>query len=239
MINESEHALGPAASAESATENGMVDRRTTLKWVIAASVAAAIWDPAVRAAEKTAAPTGAGSSATPEAVAYGTDPDLLKTYKPGDLWPFTMTDEQRRTAAALCALIIPADAHSPSAADVDVHIFIDEWISAPYENQMKDRQLILRGFAWLDEEAQRRFSKRFAALTEAQQTAICDDVCYVPKAKPEFAGAAKFFARYRDLTAGGFYTTPAGRADLKYIGNVALASFDGPPLEALKKVGLA
>ena len=53
-----------------------------------------------------------------------------------------------------------------------------------------------------------------------------------------FANAAKFFARYRDLTAGGFYSTPVGRKDLQYIGNVALASFDGPSLEVLRKVGL-
>ena len=75
---------------------------------------------------------------------------------------------------------------------------------------------------------------------DAQQLhAICDDICYLPKAKPRFVEAAKFFARYRDLTASGFYTTPEGRKDLQFIGNVPLASFDGPPLEVLKKVGLA
>ena len=37
----------------------------------------------------------------------------------------------------------------------------------------------------------------------------------------------------------GFYTTPVGRKDLQYVGNVPLKSFDGPPIEALKKAGLA
>ena len=58
-------------------------------------------------------------------------------------------------------------------------------------------------------------------------------------AAPEFAKAAKFFARFRDLTAGGFYTTPIGMKDIGYTGNVVLDRFDGPPLEALKKAGLA
>jgi hypothetical protein len=40
------------------------------------------------------------------------------------------------------------------------------------------------------------------------------------------------------LTVGGFYTTPEGMRDLGYVGNVALARFDGPPPEVLRKVGL-
>jgi hypothetical protein len=75
-------------------------------------------------------------------------------------------------------------------------------------------------------------------LSPAQKAAICDDICYLPRAKPAFQEAAKFFATFRDLTAGGFYTTPAGSKDLRYIGNVALERFDGPPAEVLRKVGL-
>jgi hypothetical protein len=41
------------------------------------------------------------------------------------------------------------------------------------------------------------------------------------------------------LTAGGYYSTAAGRKDLQYIGNVPLKSFEGPPLELLQKLGLS
>ena len=75
-------------------------------------------------------------------------------------------------------------------------------------------------------------------MTQAQKAAICDDICYRPEVKPQFADAATFFAIYRDLTAGGFYTTPAGIRDLKYVGNVPLTRFDGPPPEVLRKAGL-
>ena len=51
------------------------------------------------------------------------------------------------------------------------------------------------------EEAGRRFKKTFADIEEEQRTAICDDICYVRKAAPRYVAAAKFFARFRDLTA--------------------------------------
>src|SRR3981081_630887 len=41
------------------------------------------------------------------------------------------------------------------------------------------------------------------------------------------------------LAAGGFYTTPQGRKDVRYVGNLPLPRLDGPPLEVLKKAGLA
>ena len=203
-----------------------VDRRTAFKWVLAAWAGMPLQLRAF-AAEAASATEG-----------YGTDPDLTKIYQPGELWPLTLTEAQRRTAAALCDVIIPADAESPSASAVGVVDFLDEWISAPYPEQQKDRKVLLAGLAWLDAEAKGRFGADFAALDKVQKTAICDDICYVPRAKPQFAEAAGFFAKYRDLTAGGFYTTPAGTRDLKYVGNVPLPRFDGPPPAVLRKVGV-
>jgi hypothetical protein len=141
----------------------------------------------------------------------------------------------------LCDLIIPADSSSPSASEVGVVDFIDEWISAPYKQQRGDRGMVLEGLAWLDAETASRYDPHnsFAAISYEQQTAICDDICLVVKATPCFVQAANFFARYRDLTAGGFYTTPQGRQDVRYVGNVPLPHFDGPPPEVLQKVGLA
>jgi Gluconate 2-dehydrogenase subunit 3 len=92
--------------------------------------------------------------------------------------------------------------------------------------------------AWMDAEALLRFEKYFAELTESQQHAICDDICYEPNALPKFARAAGFFARYRDLTVGAFYSTPPGWKDIGYIGNVPLTKFEGPPAELLQKLGL-
>jgi hypothetical protein len=209
-----------------------MDRRSAIKWMLSAATTAMLADSRM---------LGATVPANPPAAGYGMDPDIIKicaTYKPGDLWPLTFTDAQRRTAIALCDVIIPEDSESPAASKVGVPDFIDEWVSAPYADHARDRETVVDGLAWIDEESKRRFSCLFADATGAQKAALCDDICYVPKAAPELRQAAQFFARYRDLTAGGFYTTPEGFKDLKYVGNLPSATFDGPPIEVIKKLGL-
>ncbi|HEV8334587.1 MAG TPA: gluconate 2-dehydrogenase subunit 3 family protein [Steroidobacteraceae bacterium] len=192
------------------------DRRTAIKWVLAASAALRLPSVSFDAA-----------AATPAAKGYGKDPDLLKKYAAGDLWPLTLTKEQRAAASALCDLIIPADDVSPAASSVGVVDFIDEWISAPYPEHAADRKTVLDGLSSLDAESQRRFTAPFAKLSATQMTTIADAIVTEP-----------FFERYRALTAGGFYTTPIGTRDLKYVGNVATATFEGPTKEVLEKLGL-
>ena len=151
----------------------------------------------------------------------------------------TFTEDQLRTATALCDTIIPADSISPAASAVGVPAFIDEWISAPYPEHEQDRRIVVEGLAWIEAESQRRYQSNFGSLILRQKIALCEDVSLVAKAKPEFKTAARFFKRFRDLTAGGFYTTPEGMKDIGYVANVPLASFDGPPPEVLAKLGLA
>jgi hypothetical protein len=212
-----------------------MDRRTTIKWMFAAAASA----PQLRdvafggAAEPLARNVGANQAG------YGTDPNLVKEWKPGGPWPLTFGEHARSTVGALCDLIIPADDVSPAASAVGVVDFIDEWISAPYPQQRTDREIILPGLAWLDEEAVRRAGRKFIELSAAQRAGIADDICSPARAASQFQSAAKFFAKFRDLTAGGFFTTPVGMKDIGYTGNVPLEKFDGPPLEALKKAGLA
>lgn len=208
---------------------GRMDRRDAIKWMLAAAASAALLE---------SAPLGAQPAARGAAKGYGTDPDLARIYQPGDLWPLTLTPAQRATVAALCDTIIPADARGPAASAVGVPDFVDEWISAPYPAHEHDRTMVLDGIAWLDAESRQRFRQDYVRLEERQRHAICDDICHEPDAKPEFKQAAQFFRRFRDLTAGGYYTTPAGMKDIGYVGNVVLASFDGPPPEVLKQLGL-
>ena len=210
------------------SDSGRLDRRAALKWMMAGTAAMMVTDRAALA-------QGAGAAA---ARGYGTDPDLVRSYQPGELWPLSFDDHQRRTATALCTLIIPAEGSVPSAGDLKVQDFIDEWISSPYPAQAADRPRILRGLAWIDEESQRRFQRVFADLSEAQQSAICDEICRVAPADSPLHEASHFFRRFRDLTAGGFFTTPEGAKDAGYIGNVPLATFDGPPPEVLQRLGL-
>ncbi|HSH95303.1 MAG TPA: gluconate 2-dehydrogenase subunit 3 family protein [Roseimicrobium sp.] len=205
-----------------------MDRREALKWVVAATATVAFLDH-----------QAFGAPASP-AGGYGTDPNLMKSYKPGELWPRTLTDKQLAAATGLCDVIIPADTKSPSASKVGVPDFIDEWVSAPYDQQVLDRPVIIEGLGWIDEESQKRFKKVFADLSEAEQVQICDDICYPPNAKPEFKKAATFFSKFRNLTLGGFYTTRDGWRDIQYVGNLPVfGPFKGPPPAVLQKLGLA
>ena len=112
--------------------NSRMDRRDAIKWMLAAAATISVLERNVVAA-----------STVPEASGYGSDPDLLKHYHPGDVWPLTLNAEQRRATAALCDVIIPEDSKSPSASAVHVDDFIDEWISAPYPGHELDRKVIL------------------------------------------------------------------------------------------------
>jgi hypothetical protein len=212
-----------------------IDRRVAIKWMLTASAGAMLMRaPSLGGAAPEPAPGPAGAPA----VGYGTDPDLVKGYKPGDLWPLTFTAAQRREVAALCDVVIPADDHSPSASSVGVTDFIDEFVSAPYPDNVRDGRKIVDGLAWLDAESARRFGAVFAEATAAQRTALCEDISHDEPADKALKPAADFFKRFRNLVAAGFYTTPVGMKDIGYVGNVPLAKFEGPPADLVEKLGL-
>jgi Gluconate 2-dehydrogenase subunit 3 len=214
-----------------------LSRREVIKWFVAAAT--------VMSANNSLPFTGAafGADAADAAGAagarpYGTDPDLTKIYSRGDVWPLTLTEQQRRTVTALCDVILPADHLGPAASALGVPAFIDEWVSAPYPMQQADRPVILNGLASLETESRNRFAQEFSALTPAQQQAICDDICDTETAKPEFKQAASFFTRFRSIAAGGYFSTPEGWKAIGYAGNVPTATFDGPPKDVLEKLGV-
>jgi hypothetical protein len=209
-----------------------ISRRVMLKWFATATTAMSLGDLSSVSFAFTATP----GQAVPKG--YGQDPDLSQYYKPGDFWPLTLTSAQRKTVTALADLILPEDHLGPAASAVRVPDFIDEWVSAPYPDQVGDAKVVIPGLKWLEDESKKRFKKDFASLSEAQKRAICDDICWAPDAKPEFKQAASFFSRFRNIAVGAYYGTPEGWKAIGYVGNVPLTSFDGPPPEVLNKLGV-
>ncbi len=209
-----------------------MDRRVAIKWILAAGAGAVLMKGRVLRAAGTTPPAGQA------AAGYGTDPDIMKAYKPGDLWPLTFSDGDRRAATALCDIIIPADAQSPSASSVGVVDFLDEWVSAPYPDNVVDRKTVMEGLAWLDAASQRRSGARFADAASADREALCADMARGKAAGPGMEAAARFFKTFRNLVGRGYYTTPAGMKDLGYVGNVPLARFEGPPADLVARLGL-
>lgn len=205
-------------------------RRAAIKWMLAASATVPFLN------SSSFAQSGPSGPSIPTPRGYGSDPNLVTPEAAP--WERILTPNQLKTTSALADIILPRVGESPSASELDVPDFIDEWVSAPYPSQEEDRTVVLEGIDWINAESRHRFSKRFYELDETQQTAICDDICYLPKSKSEYKSGARFFAKFRNLTMGAYYTTDYGTKEVGYVGNVALATFDGPPPEVLKFLGI-
>ncbi|MBW8735344.1 MAG: gluconate 2-dehydrogenase subunit 3 family protein [Asticcacaulis sp.] len=213
-------------------------RRTTLQWMMAAAaLPLARWVPPALAAGEGAPPpfdviADWPATIPPPAPAkgYGRDPDLTKPIVP---WPLTFTKAQRATVDLLGDLILPADAQSPGAGKLGVGAFIDEWISAPYPTQVKDRAEVLGGLIWLDAQSQATHGAAFAAITPAERAELLD-VLTVANPVAKMTVPVLFMDKLRYLFVLGFYSLPEGKADMGYVGDQPTpGDYPGPTPEAL------
>ena len=185
-----------------------IDRRTALAWVGvvgAATVAGA--GVVVYGPMKGGEPVRRG---------YGTDPKLAKPEKAP--WSRIMIPSQLQTAAILADFILPASGAAPSASALGIPDFVDEWVSAPYPDQVKDRPVVLNGLNALSAKVLKASAADRAAALKA-----------LPAATDPLTKA--FWKKFRGLTIGAYYTTEAGFKDIGYIGNVARTSDPGPSPE--------
>jgi gluconate 2-dehydrogenase gamma chain len=154
--------------------------------------------------------------------------------------PKFFTPDEYRTVRVLVDYVIPRDARSGSATDAKVPEFMDFMYSDPQQNTSEQTKTAMKnGLAWLDAESTKRFSKGFVAASDAERRQILDDIAWPAKARPEMAAGVTFFNRFRDMTAGGFFSSAIGWKDLPYIGNVAVAEWKGCPEPALRKLGVS
>ncbi len=206
-----------------------IDRRVTLKWLMGA----------VAVGQLAACGDGAKGISWPEleaikATGVGKDPDLLNPVVP---WPLTLTPAELAITAELVDLILPAEGDLPAATKVGVPAFINEWVSAPYEDQHKDRVLVVNGLAWLDEESKVRNGVGFTQADSSAQKKILDDIAFKDKVKVGLEKPAEFFGRMRSLTLGAYYTTSEGWAEIGYMGNTpGTGDYAGPTPEALTHI---
>jgi hypothetical protein len=189
-----------------------VDRRTTLAWIGVVGAAT------VGAGVVTFGPRMGGKPARGFGMGYGTDPNLVKP-EPAP-WPRILTKDELQAAARVADFILPATATAPAATTLGVPDFIDEWVSAPYPGQLRDRPIIVGGLRALIPDV-----VQGDAATRAKVLAA------LPHAKGDAAKA--FFRRFRSLTIGAYYTTEAGFKDIGYIGNVARVRDPGPSPEVI------
>jgi len=167
--------------------------------------------------------------------------------------PKFFTRHEFQTVRVLVDYIIPRDERSGSATDAGVPQYMDFVLSdqtpppgppnptrrfyvAPTAAQINVRG----GLAWLDTECARRFGaeKTFLTAADPQRREVLDDIAWPAKAKPELSHGVAFFTRMRDMTAAGFFSSKMGVQDLRYIGNMPMAKWDGCPPNVLAKLGL-
>ena len=165
---------------------------------------------------------------------YGLDVNMLV---PEVTWESSLTDDQVRALQVLGDIIVPGDDRSPAASELDIAGFVNEWVSAPYPSQRKDRQTIVDGLELLDRNAGRISGNRFLELTGPDQQRLFGDLIGSTSGQ---AGSptSGFPRRLVTLFVLGYYTTREGMADIGYIGNTPMASFDGPPADIRKRLGL-
>ncbi|PCC10534.1 gluconate 2-dehydrogenase subunit 3 family protein [Pseudoalteromonas sp. JB197] len=212
-------------------------RRESLKWLglLAAGSTVGLTTGCTKVLEDTPSSSGHWPDieiAPITAKGYGTDPNLVMP--PASPWPLTLTQSQLTLVAILSDLLVPKEGNIPSASELNVPSVIDEWVSAPYHGQQKDRVTILHALAWIDDESKIRFDKLYSTLNKAQQHAILDDIAYYNDDTPEhFQRIAKAFNRFKELVLAAFFCTPQGCKDIGYLGNVPIAGdYPGPSTEA-------
>lgn len=210
----------------------MPDRRETLSWLMRAlALSAAPTVPLERAAASMRPRPARRRAArdTSAARGYGRDPNLLD---PHFTWPLTLGAERKSAVALLADVFLPADGASPPASRLGVQDFVDEWISAPYPQQQNDRVVVLAGLTDLERESGGPLHELDAARARELVAGLQS------RATAGEPAAARFFSRFRRICLIGYYTTPAGVAELGYVGYQPSVRFAGPPREVLAKLGV-
>jgi gluconate 2-dehydrogenase gamma chain len=150
-----------------------------------------------------------------------------KSSAAGKYAPKYFPQHQYATLVALCDAIIPRDDVSGGAVEAGAPEFIDLLTS-----ESEDFQMIYGGgLMWLDNFCSDRYEHAFLDCSPEQRKEALDLIAFRKNAVNDVSltqGVA-FFAKLRNMTCDGFYTSKIGIEDLKYIGNTALAEFPGCP----------
>jgi gluconate 2-dehydrogenase gamma chain len=138
-------------------------------------------------------------------------------------------DHQWKTVRLLSDLVIPADDRSASATQAGVPEAVDDWIDFRSTQDGNDnlKAEILGGLAWLDRESRRLGAADFVGLSADQQKQILDRIAFPDRAAKEDQHGVAFFNHFRSLVVGFYVSSKAGVAFLPYLGNRAIAHWDG------------
>ena len=139
--------------------------------------------------------------------------------------PQFFTPHEYATARLLADFIIPADENSKGAIDAGASEFID-FICAHSDGNGGYCRYHL---GWIDDQMQRRTGAVFNNAARDEQTGFLDLIAYRKNSTALISTGVDFFSYLRGLVVDAYYTSPAGMADIGYMGNQVLESFSVPP----------
>lgn len=142
--------------------------------------------------------------------------------------------DEWRQIRVMVDLIIPKDAKSGSATEAGVPQYMDFFCTEYASNYAWMRDAL----RWFDGFAYNAYQKSFVKCTDAERRKLFDQVAWPAKAAPAVRDGVNHFNRLRDFTASGFFSSQIGVKDIGYVGNVAIAKWDGCPAVALKHLGV-
>lgn len=182
-------------------------------------------------------------AALPFALTWDLTPSQLEraasafTAEP-DYAPKFFTQSEWQTVRMLADYVIPRDERSGSATEAKVPEYMDFLLSD--KDASESSKVSMRGgIGWLDFECRERFRATFVRCTDEQRRDVLDDIAWPGRAKPEHSHGVAFFTRFRDLTAGGFFSSAMGWQDVRYVGNVFNPNWQGCSAEAMAKLGVS
>jgi gluconate 2-dehydrogenase gamma chain len=206
-----------------------MDRRKSLKAIIAGSLAAGSVLEACEQAEKKRS-VGENPSGTNDLDRMAEE----KVHNKKLLQESFFTPDEMATISILADILIPKDEISPSATEVKVPEFIEFIVKDMPEHQVPMRG----GLRWLDLQSIKLFDNSFRSLGKNQQLQLIDEIAFPLKVKEAYRQGASFFSLMRNLTISGFYTTQEGVNDLGYMGNRP-NQWNGVPPEVLKQYNIS
>ena len=213
-----------------------MDRRKSLKTLLAGTVGAVVAGTAVSGCNTTADPNAAKIDAAPKGYGLRTPTEIAHDRRIANESFFV--EDELTTLGILGNIIAPGNGDDdPAATETGLTEFLEFMaLDQPDQHQTKLRG----GLAWINSESQRRFGAPFREITEPQRLEIVEDIAYPEEAKDtpmEFG--ATFFDHLRYMTVTCYFTSQKGMMrSLGYMGNQPNV-WDGVPQEVLDKHGMA
>ena len=142
----------------------------------------------------------------------------------GPYQPKFFQPREYKSLTILADLIVPADSTSKGALDAGAPEFIDLLCS---QNEQLG-VIYTGGLGWIEAEMERRYSRGFAEAGNEQRIELLNLIAYRKNKSPQLSPGILFFVWARKMVVDAYYTHPVGIAQVGYVGNTGMTTFQVP-----------